>query len=167
MRDFTYTRERVGGFPPIHALPCPLHPDNAGMKSAPKRCSECMRIQRRARHAAIGEPIGSLYASARHQATLRGLEFTLTIHQFKALREQPCVYAYTAIIGPIRAMVGIDRRDSSAGYTPENSQPCCGRHNLLKSDMLTHEQTLDAVSRYQIPCGNTGAGRKRHSVIPV
>jgi hypothetical protein len=163
MRDFTYVRPRPKGLtlPKIHSLPCPNHPSDAGQKSNPKRCAECMRVQRRARFAAIGEPVGSLYASARWHAKNRGIEFTLTIHQFKALRERPCVYAYTAINGPIRATVGIDRIDSTRGYTPENSQPCCGRHNLLKSDMLTHEQTIDAVSRYRIPCGTTGAGRKK------
>jgi hypothetical protein len=123
-----------------------------------------MRVQRRARFAAIGESTGSLYSSARWHAKNRGSEFTLTIHQFKALRDQQCVYAYKGMIGAIRAGVGIDRIDSTQGHTPENSQPCCGRHNLLKSDMLTHEQTMDAVQRYAIPCGSTGGGRKR--IVP-
>jgi hypothetical protein len=109
----------------------------------------------------MGEPIGGLYASARWHAKHRGIEFTLTIHQFKALLDSPCVYAYNPPNSGNRARVGIDRIDSTQGYTPANTQACCGRHNLLKSDMLTHEQTVDAVTRYQIPCGSTGAGRKR------
>ncbi len=147
--------------PRNHSLPCPIHPDDRGQTANPKRCAECMRIQRRARHAAIGEAVGSKYATKRYQAMQQGVEFTLTEIQYGHLLTLPCVYAYTAINGPTRASVGIDRRDNTQGYTYENSQPCCGKHNLFKSDMLSHEQMIDAVQRYQIPCGSTGSGRKR------
>jgi hypothetical protein len=36
---------------------------------------------------------------------------------------------------------GIDRIDSSRGYTPENTVPCCSTCNLMKSDS-THEAFL-------------------------
>ena len=147
--------------PRVYSLPCPMHPNDTGLPKAPKRCGECLRINRRARFAAMGDSVGSRYATLRWHALQHGREFTLTEIQYGAIVVLPCVYAYTAINGLIRAKVGIDRRDSTLGYTYENSQPCCGRHNLLKSDMLTHEQTVDAVQRYQIPCGSTGSGRKK------
>lgn len=149
--------------PRVHSIPCPAHPTDLGLPSNRKRCAECMRIQRRARFAAIGESVGSRYSTARWHADKRGLEFTLTESQYAALVSRPCVYAYSPINGPIRASIGIDRRDNTVGYTFENSQPCCGRHNRLKGDM-THEQTVDAVQRYQIPCGATG-GRKRTVIV--
>jgi len=62
-------------------------------------------------------------------------------------------------------MSKLDRRDSTQGYIPGNVQPCCGRHNLLKSDILTHSQTMETLWRYQIPCGGTGAGRKRIGTV--
>lgn len=155
MRVNNFPRKRPTGLelPKMHLRPCPIHPDDTGMASAPKRCAECMRIQRRARFAAMGEAIGSLYATHRYQARARGHEFTLTLERFKYLVSQPCVYGYSPANSGNHAKVGLDRRDNSKGYTHENAQPCCGRHNLLKS-VLTHEQTLDAVHRYKIPCGD-------------
>lgn len=38
----------------------------------------------------------------------------------------------------------------------ENSAPCCYRHNMLKSDVLTYEQTIEVSNRYGIECGNKG-----------
>jgi hypothetical protein len=147
--------------PRVYSLPCPVHPNDMGLPKAPKRCGECLRVNRRARFAAMGESIGSLYASTRNRANKHGYEFTLTEIQFGHILSLPCVYAYTAINGLIRAKVGIDRKDSSKGYTYENSQPCCPRHNLFKSNILTHEQASDAIQRYRIPCGSCNAGRKR------
>lgn len=145
------------GIPKLRSIPCPLHPTDTGLPSNRKRCCECFRIARRARFAAQGETIGSRYASARSAAKLRGHEFAISLSEFEQLVSQPCVYQYS---GPA-AHIGIDRIDATRGYVPGNCQPCCGKHNQFKSDILTDDQMHDAVKRYAIPCGDTGAGRQR------
>ena len=150
--------------PKAGSRPCSLHPEDIGVPSHLKRCGECLRIQRRVRHALNGELPSTVYKDAKGSARRRGIEFTLTFKQFDRIIHSPCVYQYGAAISGIGRM-SIDRIDPSKGYTPKNSQPCCSRHNLMKSNILTHEQMMDAVSRYSIACGSCGAGRKRISTI--
>ena len=155
--------------PKAGALPCALHPNDTGFPSSRNRCAECMKIQRRARFARQGESLGSRYANAKWQANRRGLEFTITLDEYKRLVSQPCVYAYSTTGAGDIGLIGLDRKDNTIGYTSENSQPCCANHNRIKSDVFTHEQMLDAVIRYGIPCGRTTGGRKRieDSKIPL
>ena len=50
-------------------------------------------------------------------------------------------------------VVWLDRIDNSEGYIPGNVQPCCARHNAIKSDVFTHTQMIDLTQRYHILCG--------------
>jgi hypothetical protein len=152
---------RFTGMPKINSLPCPLHPGMVPYASIlfnGNRCPECQRIARRARYAAKGESGGSKYATARASAERKGWDFTITRTEFEEIIARPCVYQYN---GPPASSTGIDRIDSTKGYVSGNCQPCCGKHNQFKSDVLTHDQMQDAVQRYNILCGNNGAGRKR------
>jgi hypothetical protein len=157
---------RVSGTrPKAGALPCALHPNDPGFPSSRNRCAECMRIQRRAR-TARGEIISlaTRYKGVKWQANRRGLEFTITLEEYKLLVSRPCVYASNSTgTSPNSGRIGLDRIDNSKGYISGNVQPCCGRHNLLKSSILTHEQTLETVHRYKIPCGSM---RKSFCPIP-
>jgi hypothetical protein len=103
------------------------------------------------------------YSVARYRAQHRGIPFTLTFEQYCAIISQPCVYGVRSESRP-DILTGIDRRDSELGYTLENSQPCCARHNLAKSDIFTHEQMLAISHQYGIQCGNTRTTRKVVSV---
>ena len=53
----------------------------------------------------------------------------LTKEHVKALINQPCIYCGDT------ERIGVDRADSSKGYTIENSKPCCTRCNIIKRDM--------------------------------
>ena len=134
---------------PRHAVPCPLHPESQGSPSGV--CRKCMSLYMKHRRLTVPDNPSLLtrYKTARYLAEYRGIPFTLTFEQYQEIVESPCVYKY----GRKNVKSGIDRRDSSQGYLPENSQPCCARHNLMKSDFLTHDQMLDAVKRYSIQCG--------------
>ena len=68
------------------------------------------------------------------QARERGLRFDLTLAQFTAIILRPCIFC-----GEWGQPRGVDRRDSRQGYTAENSQPCCGPCNRLKSDLPEHQ----------------------------
>lgn len=64
----------------------------------------------------------------------RGHDLDMTFEQWCEIAQQDCVYC------GVKALIkgsgyGIDRIDSSLGYTLENSAPCCGDCNSMKSDM--------------------------------
>jgi hypothetical protein len=42
-----------------------------------------------------------------------------------------------------------------------NVQPCCARHNLMKSDIWTHEEMRAILRLYPKPCGDK-ARKKRY-----
>ncbi len=138
----------------IQHWPCALHPEAPAAVWDTKRCSECFRAYRKLRYRKGQEvpSVATLHNNARLQASYRGLPFSLTLEEYRQIVTAPCVYSIKSQEG-IR--IGIDRRDSSLGYTRDNSQPCCDRHNRMKSDILTHEQSLEIVHKYQIECGNT------------
>jgi hypothetical protein len=71
-------------------------------------------------------------------ADKRKLEFTLTPYEYQMLQNQPCY-----ICGYKQTHVGLDRIDSSKGYTTENTRPCCPPCNYMKCDM-----TLDAFMNH-------------------
>ena len=59
----------------------------------------------------------------------RGLEFTLTKEQYDELIYKPCyLCGFKNIVGN-----GLDRQDSSIGYTYENVLPCCSTCNMMKA----------------------------------
>jgi hypothetical protein len=165
-----WSKPRRAGLPKAGSRPCALHPDDPGLPSYPARCNACKNAYHRARSAVYGYTPGTRYGVTRAAARKRGLDFTITLAEYKHLVSQPCVYQCTDTntdSGEI-IRIGLDRIDSNKGYTIDNVQPCCARHNLFKSDFLNHEQALDAVYRYRIVCGNTMGGRHRlNSQIPV
>ena len=57
----------------------------------------------------------------------RNWSFDLTEDQFVNIISQKCVHSCTEC-----SSTGIDRVDSSKGYTVDNVQPMCGRHNKMK-----------------------------------
>lgn len=78
------------------------------------------------------------YKAYKKGAMNRKIEFLLTFEQFMTFWQKPCFYGDCKI-----ETVGLDRIDSTKGYTIENCQPCCSRHNRMKSDM-SKEEFLDA-----------------------
>src|SRR5581483_10875308 len=73
----------------------------------------------------------------RFQARQRGIPFTLTPDQYKAIADLPCVYCGH----PEKDTgSGIDRRDSVKGYTATNSVAACGPCNWAKNSYFTYEE---------------------------
>jgi len=59
----------------------------------------------------------------------RGYEFTLTKEQYEELIYKPCyLCGFKNIVGN-----GLDRQDTSIGYTIENVLPCCSTCNMMKA----------------------------------
>jgi hypothetical protein len=72
------------------------------------------------------------YLSYLKRANRKGISFDFTPAMFDTITSQDCVYCG----GPGH---GIDRIDSSKGYTIDNSVPCCTMCNLMK---YTHTKNV-------------------------
>lgn len=67
--------------------------------------------------------------SYKTNAKARGIQFALTLEQFSGFWGKPCHYCGDAI-----DTIGLDRVDSSLGYTVDNVVPCCRTCNIAKLD---------------------------------
>ena len=99
------------------------------------------------------------YSQCKISAKSRDLEFDLSYEDFCAIRYQPCKYC-----GGEVTTTGIDRVDSSRGYTKDNCVACCRDCNLEKNDrsvaywfahmqkILEHNgiQTFNFVGKYDL-----------------
>ena len=73
------------------------------------------------------------FTNYRYRANKRGHDFTLTRVQFLNIISQTCYWC------GFDGLVGVDRIDNNAGYTIENSVPCCKKCNYAKNDMSLDE----------------------------
>jgi len=71
----------------------------------------------------------------------RKFAFTITLAQFEGFIKQKCNYC-----GLLNIRNGLDRVDSSKGYTIDNVVPCCPLCNTMKLDK-TREQFLEQCQR--------------------
>jgi hypothetical protein len=83
------------------------------------------------------------FTAYRSQAKIRDLVFGLSCEEFEKFLNQSCFYCG---LMPEKGFSGIDRKDSSIGYTLENCISCCGVCNLAKQS-LTIGQFLEHVER--------------------
>lgn len=88
---------------------------------------------------------GSVFSEARRSSARRGHPFNMTVEQFGELMSQPCHYCGGAPSTRHKTGLrnGIDRVDSSRGYTTDNCVTCCFKCNRMKfnhsvTDFLAH-----------------------------
>lgn len=98
--------------------------------------------KRRESKYSLGMAFGEVYRRYRQGAKKRGIQFELTQEQFTQLILSPCWYTGRVPSNTLQyndgiplTYNGIDRIDSSKGYTVENCVPCCYEINRAKSDM--------------------------------
>ena len=72
----------------------------------------------------------SNYDKFKYAARQRNLVFEITESRFDALKKQGC--AYCGLMRPV--FIGMDRIDSSKGYTVDNVCGCCTTCNMMKRD---------------------------------
>ena len=91
--------------------------------------------------------INGLFARYKRSAYLRGLEWRLTLEDFKAVIFQSCAY-HGGTLSHVTSRInrpgqvvcnGIDRVDSSLGYTPSNIVAACWECNRMKGAKSTEE----------------------------
>lgn len=90
----------------------------------------------------------ALYADYKAKASKRNLDWNLSPEEFRELTSKPCRYCGTAPateinknrkLNGIYVCNGVDRRDSTKGYTKENVVPCCRQCNTMKWDYSESE----------------------------
>jgi hypothetical protein len=85
-----------------------------------------------------------LFYMYKYAAKRRGLEFNLSENEFRKITKQHCHYCGATPSAVFKTQSdlsgtytynGIDRKDSSIGYTLENCVPCCSLCNTAKMDL--------------------------------
>lgn len=109
------------------------------------RCRKCafadIGYAKRVPDRAFRLVLRSYQKSARH----KDHEFVLSSNEFRSLITQDCHYCGeppSRIVKRVEDQIvcnGLDRMDSSRGYTMDNCVPCCTRCNMIKRDMPYQE----------------------------
>jgi hypothetical protein len=89
----------------------------------------------------------TLYTNYRRRAKMKNISFELSKEIFKSITSQNCFYCGSKPHQKIQMYFnsgfylynGIDRIDSSKGYTLNNIVPCCGTFNYAKKEMSQTE----------------------------
>ena len=70
-------------------------------------------------------------------------ELYITFEDFERFQSQKCHYCESDLPETGR---GIDRKDSSIGYTVENCVPCCWTCNNTKGHLITYDEMLNLIA---------------------
>lgn len=113
-----------------------------GLKNhTPLQCKSCHSLSSNKQRAKtdVDSEIRRFMKSYIDSANLRNYVFTLNFDEFKQLCLQSCFYCdepHSKYAHKIKhnetKKNGIDRKDSSVGYTLDNSVPCCSTCNKMK-----------------------------------
>lgn len=105
--------------------------------------SEPRRLKTIRRTTKNGKTFNGRFSTYRSSARVRNVNFNLSKDQFKTFWQQPCSYCHSEI-----ETIGIDRVDSSLGYSMDNCVPCCAYCNYIKNALST-EAFFIHVSKVQ------------------
>jgi hypothetical protein len=110
------------------------------------------RGSQQAREWQLKNPIRFAFSSYSRRAKRKQYEFEFTIKEFEQMLKASCYYC-GAIPPPFN---GIDRIDSSIGYTKLNSVTACQTCNLAKNDLSIREFTswIERVSNHMLGGAN-------------
>lgn len=111
-----------------------------------KRRASCITCYKQRKRVLESKP-ELRYKAYRRSAKRRGIDFKITLAQFKSFAGKPCRYC-GADVYPI----SLDRIDNDLGYLISNVDSCCYRCNSLKH-VFDEKEFLDhvvAIYKYQI-----------------
>lgn len=106
-----------------------------------KGCKSCQAYEREAIRNRPRKTIPARYGQYKAKARERGYAFSLSIEEFSSLLTSNCYYCATPPVKPHPTATdgllinGIDRLDSSAGYTVENCVSACFLCNRAKNTL--------------------------------
>lgn len=84
------------------------------------------------------------YSKGKANAKFRRIAWELTLADYEPLCVAPCFYC-DGKLGKTEKGTGLDRLDSTVGYTSSNVVPCCTQCNRIKGDGLTPAEAKAAV----------------------
>jgi hypothetical protein len=98
------------------------------------------------------------YPEYRYNAKKRGIDFKITVEQFKEITSKPCHYCngFSTNRNPKSRGNGIDRKNSDVGYEINNCVPCCATCNFIKNNMGYEDfinyikQVYETIKNYEI-----------------
>jgi hypothetical protein len=107
------------------------------------KCNEC-------RHGRPNAAFNSIVKAYKESAKVRSLEYALSDEQVNSFVISNCVYCgsepnQVRVVRGCRGSFtfnGIDRKDSSVGYTEDNCVACCKTCNYMKRSMSVEEFLL-------------------------
>lgn len=110
-------------------------------------CAKCSAKNAHAKHPR-GLPVAerelrNKEGAYRSNSARKGLTWSLSRSDFRAIVSAPCTYCGIAPSG------GVDRVDSSSGYVRENTAPCCSVCNYAKRD-LTERVFREWIARISL-----------------
>lgn len=119
------------------------------------KCSKCDK-------ACDDSVVNSMYYNYKRSAKQRSIEWNLSLEEFIEIIHQECHYCGESPTvrkkGTNESEVnGIDRIDSSKGYTKENCVPCCSICNYMKLNYDTNffYNHISKIYKYHIKEGST------------
>lgn len=86
------------------------------------------------------------YSIVKAGAKYRGIDFKLSVEEFKSIVTQKCHYCNEIYSGKYKGRNGIDRVDSSKGYVLGNCVPCCKICNTMKGTQ-EYNQFLNKIKQ--------------------
>lgn len=136
------------------------------LKNNPKSCSSC-KYERRNSIPTLQAPRNCVKSTYISGAKARDLEFSLSDEDFDNLIFNNCYYCdskpsvYQSDLkfnktDEVFKRNGIDRLDSTFGYTKENCVPCCPTCNLMKMT-LSHNEFLSHINKIHSNIVNKGS----------
>lgn len=104
-------------------------------KSGKTFCSSCANKKMSGANNANYKHGSKRYPEYKNNAKRRNIDFNLSPNEFKSITSEPCHYCggYSTDYDLKSRGNGIDRMDSSLGYTTDNCLPCCSKCNFLKN----------------------------------
>jgi len=95
--------------------------------------------------------VNRVFCDYRMRSRQRKFDFSLSKEVFAQLMDEPCYYCGGKPVNTfiqhgrqLRPYQGIDRKDNSKGYTPENCVPCCIVCNKMKK-AKNHDEFIQHV----------------------
>lgn len=85
------------------------------------------------------------FNAAKLAAHRRKLEWNISIDDYSNLIKLPCNYCKNLFGKQVETGIGLDRLDNSLGYQFTNVVSCCRNCNVLRSNLLSPEETTLVV----------------------
>lgn len=80
------------------------------------------------------------FICAKSKAKSRGIEWLLTIEEYKTLCNKECFYCSNQIGKQVTSSSGLDRIKNDLGYQIDNVVACCEACNRIRNEVLSSEE---------------------------